>query len=74
MRKVELNETGLWFLFRGMVCNEIENKNMRHLIDCDPWTFSESLDMSFEEIKELPLELWCSKIAADAEEMRNSLK
>lgn len=74
MRKVELNETGLWFLFRGMVCNEIENKNMRRLIDCDPWKFSESLDMSFEEIKELPLELWGSKIAADAEEMRNSLK
>lgn len=72
-RSVYLNELGEWLLYRAMVCHEIVNKGMLDMIDCDPWEFSESLDMSFEEVRKLPLELWGSKIAADAEEMRNEI-
>nr|DAG51982.1 MAG TPA: hypothetical protein [Caudoviricetes sp.] len=71
---VYLNEVGQWLLFRAMVCEELEKQNMQRLIDCDPWTYSESLDMSFEETRALPLELWGSKIAADCEELKRDLK
>lgn len=69
-RAVLLNETGEWLLFRAMVCEAIEkNQNVRDFIDCDPWEFSSALDMSFEEIRQKPLETWQEHIGNDMREM-----
>lgn len=69
-RAVLLNETGEWLLFRAMVCEAIEkNPNVREFIDCDPWEFSSALDMSFEEIRQKPLETWQEHIVNDMREM-----
>lgn len=67
-RDVCLNDTGLWLLYRAMVCEVIELSNAQDKIDCDPWKFSGALDMSFEETKLYPLAAWHEKIGDDFRE------
>lgn len=72
-RNVTLNETGLWLLFRGMVCEAIDINKIHHLVDYDSWGFSDCLDMSFEECLKLPLERWNVKIQSDLRDYVDSL-
>lgn len=72
-RSVLLNETGLWLLFRGMVCEAVDRNKIHHLVDYDSWSFSDCLDMSFEECLELPLEHWSDKIQKDLQDYVDSL-
>lgn len=69
-RYVWLNEVGEWLLYRAMVCDAIEqNQDIKDSLDVDPWEFTSSLDMSFEETRLIPLEKWHEKISADLNEM-----
>ncbi|AXY85489.1 hypothetical protein HOU20_gp65 [Citrobacter phage Sazh] len=76
---VYLSEFGEWLLYRGLVCEMITKEGHLEKIDCDLWEFTESLDMSFDEIKELPIEEWPIKVKADLDEfvkdweMRNGM-
>lgn len=74
-RNVTLNETGLFLLYRAMVCQAIDlNPHIKDVIEVDPWEYSSALDMSFEETAKLPLEKWHIKIADDLDEMWQDLK
>lgn len=72
-RRVLLNEDGEFLLYRAMVCDALDkNPNVKKMIDCDPWEFSSALDMSFEEIRKLPLEKWPEQIDKDLQEFYES--
>lgn len=74
-RNVTLNETGLFLLYRAMVCQAIDlNPHIKDVIEVDPWEYSSALDMSFEETAKLPLEKWHIKIADDLDEMLQDIK
>lgn len=74
-RNVTLNETGLFLLYRAMVCEALDqNQHIKDVIEVDPWEYSSALDMSFEETAKLPLEKWHIKIADDLDEMWQDLK
>lgn len=68
MRQVELNETGLFLLYRAMVCETIERMGATNLLDCDLWEFTSALDMSFEDTMLYPLESWGYVIEKDLQE------
>lgn len=67
-RRVELTERGLWLLYRSMVCDAIENANETETVGSDLWMFTDALDMSFDETKELVLSKWEEKINQDLKE------
>lgn len=67
-RRVELTERGLWLLYRAMVCDAIEKANETETVGSDLWMFTDALDMSFEETKELVLSKWEEKINQDLKE------
>lgn len=68
-----LNETGEWLLFRAMVCEALDkNEFVKPLLGCEPWEFTSALDMSFEEIRKLPLEKWPGQIDKDLQEFYES--
>lgn len=67
-RRVELTERGLWLLYRAMVCDAIENANETETVGSDLWMFTDALDMSFDETKELVLSKWKEKINQDLKE------
>lgn len=60
-----LDEDKLFLLYRAMVAEIIEANMIERLLDCDIWTFTEALDMSFEEIVDKPFYLWQSIIQKD---------
>lgn len=62
-----LNDVGRWMLFRGMVCNALDARQVSAADVADFWHFSEALDWSFAEVQPLPLEQWQKKIDADAD-------
>ena len=69
-RDVCLNDTGLWLLYRAMVCEALDqNPDIKDALDVDPWEFTSSLDMSFDETKPLPVNKWQDKIRDDLQEM-----
>lgn len=57
----------LWILFRGIVCDVLDNAGY----DGDPWDFSGDLDMSFDEIKGLPCSEWRGHIEKDMQDYRS---
>lgn len=65
---VELTERGLWLLYRAMVCDAIEKENETETVGSDLWMFTDALDMSFDETKELVLSKWEEKINQDLKE------
>lgn len=67
-RRGELTERGLWLLYRAMVCDAIEKANETETVGSDLWMFTDSLDMSFDETKELVLSKWEEKINQDLKE------
>lgn len=72
-RRVLLNEDGEFLLYRAMVCDALDkNPNVKKMIDCDPWEFSNALDMSFEETRKLPIEKWHEQIRNDMQEFVDS--
>lgn len=73
-KQVILNEFGQWTLFRGLACCALERHGLTEKeLGCSLWEFTESLDMSFEEIRHLNLAMWGVKIMADAEELKNEI-
>lgn len=66
--RVELTERGLWLLYRAMVCDAIEKANETETVGSDLWMFTDALDMSFDETKELVLSKWEEKINQDLKE------
>ena len=64
-RNVSLTESGLWLLFRAMVCDAIETAGIVERLDCHVWEFASSLDMSFEEVRDHDISLWSSIIERD---------
>lgn len=67
-RRVELTERGLRLLYRAMVCDAIEKANETETVGSDLWMFTDALDMSFDETKELVLSKWEEKINQDLKE------
>ena len=67
-RRVELTERGLWLLYRAMVCDAIEKASESESVGSDLWMFTDALDMSFDETKELVLSKWEEKINQDLKE------
>ena len=73
-KTVCLNEFGQWTLFRGLACYALERHGLTEKeLGCSLWEFTESLDMSFEEVRILDLALWATKVMADAEELKNEI-
>ena len=73
-KKVNLNEFGQLVLFRGLACHVMEALGLTEQeLGCSLWEFTESLDMSFDEIKELPIECWGNKVFEDATELKNEI-
>lgn len=69
-RNVTLNEDWLFLLYRAMVCDALDqNLKIKDALDIDPWEFTSSLDMSFDETRQLPLDKWQDKIRDDLQEM-----
>lgn len=62
-----LNDVGRWVLFRGMVCNALDARQVSAADVADFWSFTEALDWSFEEVRSLPFEQWKKKVDADAD-------
>lgn len=67
-RQVELTDFGLWLLYRAMVCDAIEKAKKTEHVGSDLWMFTDALDMSFDETKELLLSKWEEKISEDLKE------
>lgn len=65
---------GLWLLFRALVCNALEKADNIDLVGNDAWGFSGSLDMSFDEIKNLPVREWRERINKDLAEFIKDVK
>lgn len=65
-KRVILNETGAWLLYRALAAKTLEDL----LFKGNAWAFTECLDGSFDEIKDKPLEYWDSVILEDAEEYK----
>lgn len=61
-------------LYCGMVCRKINEAGLAPFLDCDPYEFALSLDMSFEEILAVPLNEWESVINKDLEEFATDVK
>ncbi|WP_279027214.1 hypothetical protein [Gibbsiella quercinecans] len=68
MTEQQLND-----LFNGIVCRKLSERSLEPFLDCDVYEFAISLDMSFEEIKALPLELWDDVINRDLEEFEQDV-
>lgn len=55
-----------WILFRGMVCEAVTMCKLdKALFGGDLWEFSECLDMSFDEVRHKPVEMWWPIIQRD---------
>lgn len=61
-------------LYCGMVCRKLKEAGLTQFLDCDPYEFSLSLDMSFEEILGEPIDKWEEIISSDLEEFAKDLK
>lgn len=73
-KEVVLNDNGQWWLFRAMCCKALENIGLTSLeLGAELWEFTESLDMSFDEIRVLPLESWGVLIEHDAAQLKKEL-
>lgn len=73
-KKATLNELGQWVLFRGLACHVMEKFGLTEdELGCSLWEFTESLDMSFDEIKNLPIERWGNKVLEDVTELKNDI-
>lgn len=71
---VHLSHLGQWLLFRGLACHIMAQYGLTSdILGCEPWEFTESLDMSFDEIKNLPIELWDEVIERDVKELKADL-
>lgn len=63
--KINLNHSGQYLLFRAIVCKELNKAGFNG----DAWEFSD-LDMSFEEIRDKPLNSWSRAIRKDLEDYK----
>lgn len=73
-KRVELTEVGQWILFRGLACHMLEVFGLTEReLGCGLWEFTECLDMSFEEIKDIDLVLWDTKIEDDIKELKKDI-
>lgn len=71
---VTLNENGQWILFRGLACHVLENFGLTASeLGCDLWEYTSSLDMSFEEYKDIPLESWGERMQREVEELMKDI-
>lgn len=61
-------------LYCGMVCRKLKEAGLVPFLDCDPYEFALSLDMSFDEILAVPLNEWESVVDRDLEEFASELK
>lgn len=61
-------------LYCGMVCRKLKDAGLTPFLDCDPYEFALSLDMSFEEIMSEPLGSWEAIVDADLEAFAKDLK
>lgn len=68
MKLLLIGENKLFLLYRAMVCAAIESAMVEEMVDGDLWSFTDCLDMSFEEIKNQPFELWDSIIQNELRE------
>ncbi|QEG10413.1 hypothetical protein KMI8_34 [Klebsiella phage KMI8] len=60
-------------LYRGIVCRKLNERGLVPFMDCDPYEFATSLDMSFEEIMEHPLCNWDAIIDFDLDEYEKDI-
>lgn len=63
--EINLSDKGQYLLFRAIVC-EILTKGG---FNGDAWELSD-LDMSFEEIRDQPVNSWCKAILKDLEDYK----
>lgn len=70
----EQMETMLRDLYCGMVCRKLKESGLYLFLDCEPYEFALSLDMSFEEILEIPLNEWESVVDSDLEEFAKDIR
>lgn len=63
---VNLTDKGQYLLFRAVVCEVLTKAGFKG----DAWAFSGDLDMSFEEIKDQPINTWAKEIRKDMEEYK----
>lgn len=74
MMNVHLSDDGLWILFRGFACHVMEAYGLTaRELGCELWEFTESLDMSFEEYQDLPIEMWGEKMEREVRELKADL-
>lgn len=61
-----INSFNKWILFRGIVCESIISSRLDlEMFGGDVWEFSSCLDMSFDELKDKPVEMWWPIIQND---------
>lgn len=65
---LQLNEDGLWLMYRAIVCETIVQNELEEYFDRDLWSWTECLDTSFEETANLEFSDWRQKIVDDLEE------
>lgn len=65
---LQLNEAGLWLMYRAIVCETIVQNELEEYFDRDLWSWTECLDASFEETANLEFSDWRQKIVDDLEE------
>ena len=74
-KEVKLTNYGSWVLYRGMVCDILEQfQVVGEYSGVDSWEFSSALDMSFNECYKLPVEDWPKMIRKDIKEYLESVK
>ena len=69
----EQMNTILQDLYYGMVCRKLHERGLVPFMDCDPYEFATSLDMSFEEIMEHPLSEWEAIVNLDLDEYEKDI-
>lgn len=68
MMNPTLTRAQAFILYRGMVCQAIEEAMCANMIDGDLWQFTDCLDMSFDETAEHDFYEWPKLIQADLKE------
>lgn len=74
MIQVKLTEQGLWLLYRAACCEMMVRHGLTsEVIGCDVWLYTDALDMSFEDLKDRPIDEWPTLIANDVAELKRVL-
>lgn len=63
---MRLTDKAKWLLFRALVCESLTNAGFKG----DSWEFSGDLDMSFDDIKDKPINNWTKLIRKDLEDYK----